>query len=92
VLAPWPRFKASLAARQHFARKQIMMAQHYLLAANLRRTSARLLGEALSAWPLYIFRPEVLLCLGHLALSTIAPMPKLERAHRFALRVAPVWR
>jgi glycosyltransferase involved in cell wall biosynthesis len=92
VLAPWPRFKASLAARRHYARKQIMMAQHYLLAAHLRRLSFRLIGSALKKWPLYALRSEVLLCAGHLALSTIAPMPKLERAHRFALRVAPGWR
>jgi glycosyltransferase involved in cell wall biosynthesis len=92
VLAPWPRFKASFAARRHYARKQIMMAQHYLLATGARRLSARLLRDALTAWPLYIFRPEVVLCLGHLALSLMAPMPKLERAHRFWLRIAPVWR
>jgi glycosyltransferase involved in cell wall biosynthesis len=92
VLPQRDRARVTREAKRHYAKKLIMMAQHYLLTANARRLSARLIWTAIKTWPLYALRPEVILCSGHLALSVIAPPQRLERMHRFGLRIAPVWR
>lgn len=92
VLPKGDRGRVTREARRHYARKLIMMAQHYLLAANARRLSARLLWMAVRTWPTYALRPEVMLCASHLALSVVAPPQRLERIHRLGLRVAPVWK
>lgn len=92
VLPKKDRARVTREAKRHYAKKLIMMAQHYLLAANARRLSARLIWTAVKTWPLYALRPEVILCAGHLALSVVAPPRRLERMHRLGLRIAPVWR
>jgi glycosyltransferase involved in cell wall biosynthesis len=86
LLPPTLRMRASIAARRHYANKQLMMAQHYLLSVGARRLAAQLLFESAKVWPPGLANPLAVLCIAHLGLSLIGSNNSvLERIHRRCL-------
>jgi len=85
VLPPVQRLMASIGARRHYSGKLLMFAQHWILAERLRRRPARSLARMVKIWPLGMMSPAYVLCILHLALTTITPQERICRLHRWCL-------
>jgi len=59
-----------------------MFAQHWILAAHLRRKPARMLLRMATIWPVFVMSPTYLLCVLHLALTPIDSQEQLGPFHR----------
>jgi glycosyltransferase involved in cell wall biosynthesis len=82
VLPPMQRLMASVQARRHHSGKLLMFAQHWILAERLRRKPARLLLRVATICPVFLMSPTYLLCVLHVASTTIISQERICQIHR----------